>query len=230
MSRYLYDSGLLEEPSALRSASVLAKEVFDGVMVSDGFLFRPRSLTANSYFSMMLSGSEHIDWLLSTKETLCGLRIEFPPEYPYVFSVVKRGKLYDYCFLRSYVSPYLTQQRKRWYPNGVKEVPEDFTLTPVSLACMFMGDGNSSLDRRNPIPVHARLCTQGFSLRSVGLIEIALRKIGIVDVGHEHHKKVGKGAGMGLSILQDSVNRFMKMVEPHMEPSYMYKVKYRGSN
>lgn len=203
-----------------------AREVLSGAVFSDGFLSR-HGAGGNSYFSIQLSGKEHIDWLHTIKRALLLLGVEVPDGHPYVFPVIKKGKLYEYCFLRSHVSPTLTRMRDLWYPDGVKEVLEDFHFTLASLANAFMGDGNSSLDHRDPTAVHVRLCTQKFSLHSIGLIEEALCEIGILNTGREHCKGTGKGAGIGLSILQDSVNRFMRVVEPYIEPSYRYKVKYR---
>ena len=33
------------------------------------------------------------------------------------------------------------QQRKRWYPNGIKKIPEDVKLTPLSVLLWYLGDG-----------------------------------------------------------------------------------------
>ena len=37
-----------------------------------------------------------------------------------------------------------THQRSRWYPNGIKCIPEDIKLDPLSLAHWYWGDGATS--------------------------------------------------------------------------------------
>ncbi len=203
-----------------------AGRILDGAVLSDAFISRHYA-SGDSHFATMLSGKGHMDWLYSIKSALISLHIRVSDRYPYVFPVVKRGKFYEYCFLRSRSNPHLTEMRDRWYPNGKKEVPENFTFTGLSLASAFMGDGNSSIDSRRLVgasPVHVRLCTQGYSPRSIEIIEHALHRLGIVT-GREKYS-----SGTGLAVLQGSVNYFMDIVEPYIVPSYMYKIKRRCEN
>lgn len=207
-----------------------AREVLDGVVFSDGFLFR-HGARGNSYLSVQLSGKDHIDWLCTIRSALVLLGVEVPDKHPYVFPVTKKGKFYEYCFLRSHVSPFLTKMRDLWYPEGVKEVLKDFKFTPVSLAHAFMGDGSSSIGYEGRVftNITTTLHTQKYNMLSMEHIEYALRNAGIVHIGRARlrSRKPRSGAGIVLTILQPSVDRFMEMVEPHMEASYKYKVKYR---
>lgn len=124
-------------------------------------------------------------------------------------------------------SELLTELYHEYYPDGRKIIPENFTLTGLFLAWFFMLDGNSTWVNSGGLGVNVRLCTEGFDLRSVELFEGQLHKLG-VSTGRGHWK-VNEGPGISITMLQDSVDRFMSMVDPHVVPPYRYKVKYRGS-
>lgn len=50
-------------------------------------------------------------------------------------------KTYHQCYIQSPSSEWLTQQRKRWYPQGKKILPNDITITKQLLLRFFLDDG-----------------------------------------------------------------------------------------
>jgi hypothetical protein len=60
---------------------------------------------------------------------------------------------------------FLTEQRRRWYPNGTKCIPKDVRLTPVSIAHWYFGDGCVGCKG-----YHAKFCTDAFPSNDVDIL------------------------------------------------------------
>ena len=208
-----------------------AMEVLTGVIASDGGVYQQKHAAIKSpFFKVTQSGILHHDWLLVVRGALATLGVDVPSIYPRAYNGVNSsGNPYVYTVLQSRTHPLMVSLRDLWYPKGVKEIPLSFRLSPISLAHMTMGDGSSSWHQGGNIV--ACLSTQNFSERSIELVEDALRGIGIDHTGRGHVKLKNKksGSGIVITLLQDSVDDFMAMIEPHVVPSFRYKVKYRGT-
>ncbi len=214
----------------------MALEAFEGVMVGDGGLHRalragdPPELcygVKDSRFTLNQSTEQHdhMDWLYFLRDAFTELDVEVSPGYPKHTVVRNRGKTFGSSILRTLTSPWLTEQRQKWYPDGLKEVFGDFSFSPVSLANAWMSDGNATRDKRSLSAVNVHLFVQDFSLDSICVIEHALHSIGVLHTGRGTEKK-GR-SGVTITVLQDSVNKFMDIVEPWVLPSFRYKVKRR---
>lgn len=187
-------------------------------MLSDGSL---SFCSRNANFIMCLSGREHIDWLVVVADALGALGVQLCPGHPKVMPRVSRGKSYENCILESRVSSFLTGQRCRWYPNHIKAIPKDITITPIMLANVLMGDGNSTLRTGQGAPhlILLTLSIERFSIPDLQFFADRLRKLGIygsVDTKGNNGYRASNTRG---------VNAFMDLAEPYVVPSYKYKVK-----
>lgn len=208
-----------------------AQQVYDGVMLSDGGLILPRSYP-RAWFQIALSGKEHLDWLYYIKDALEGLDITVTPGHPKVRERVRpSGDTYDYCYLGTKTSEFLTLAHRRWYPgrhtDGTwrKEVPEDFLLTPISLANWFMGDSTSGRDKRRSSTITLTLLTHCFSEHGISVLEEQLHSFNL-STGRAH-RRVLKGSGIEITIPQNSIDAFADLVEYWVLPSYRHKVLRR---
>lgn len=200
-----------------------AQEAFDGLMLSDGSL-RATSMN-NACMQVALSGAEHLDWLYFIKDNLELLGVSFNPPYPKVYKVVSsKGIHYDHCVLLSRTSGYLGSEHKKWYNGSRKIVPANISITPVVLANWFMGDGSSSRVTSFPRCVKVFIATSGFRQSEVCHLASLLALLGIkANVNAEvRDSKTYYRIGV-----QDkkSVNILMELIEPHVLPSYRYKIK-----
>lgn len=201
---------------------VSPREVIDGALLSDAGIASPY---VASHLTMALSGAEHIDWLHAVKAALDSLSVEVCAGHPRLLSRVDPwGRQYVYCYMKTKASQFIDSERERWYNKGRKEVPGDLVVTPTLLAHWFMGDGNSHKDDRC-CSVTVSLCSQSYDLESIEVLEEQLRLLGL-NTGRAH-VKVKVGSGILITIRQDSVDRFMSIIEPYMVSSYKYKVIYR---
>lgn len=215
---------------------VVALEAFNGVMVGDGCLHRallagdPPELcygVKDSRFTITQSTElyDHMDWLFFLKDAFTELGVEVSPGYPKRFVKRSRGKAFGSSKVLTLTSPWLTEQRREWYPEGLKEVLRDFNFTPVSLANAWMSDGNATRDKRYPTTVNVHLFVQDFSLDSVCILEHSLHNMGILYTGRGTEEK--GNSGVTITVLQDSVDAFMDIVSPWVLPSFRYKIKRR---
>lgn len=195
-----------------------AEEILIGALLSDA------TITSGS-FRIELSGAEHIDWLIIIKEALELLNVRMHDNYPLVGESVSHGKPYVFCRLATIGGSYLIDKLyDTFWINGSKGVPPGFCFTPVSLSHMFMGDGSS---RRDKTCVDTRLSTEAFDEASVSTLISSLARVGILHTALSKNHRVRTGAGLSIRVLQDDTDKFMRLVEPYIVSSYMYKVKYR---
>lgn len=206
-----------------------ALQIFDGVMLSDGTLCLSSARSTNPGFKLALSGWNHLDWISCVQSALGTLNISSKVHTSLSRS---KGKAYEYCQVRSNTSLFLTQQKRRWYPNGIKEVPIDLCLTPISLAHWFMGDGSSTWNNFNhDAGVTADFATQNFSPYSIDRLEHQLELLGLTHLSRRDYSKRSSSKenfAVGIVVLGASLEPLMDLVEPYILPSYKYKIKRPG--
>lgn len=202
--------------------------MFEGAILSDGGLYPGGQL------DMTQSGREHLDWLYHVGVALGRLGVIVCPGYPklkYPSRVYPDGSTRKAVYrLTTRTSEFLKLQRGRWYPDDVKEVPEDLLLTPATLANWFVGDGGSDRDKRQPITVYVRLATHSFNEHSVRILGRQLQELRIRTGKPTRYNNVASGSGLRMRISQGSVDHFMSLVGPYIQenlPSYLDKIKYK---
>jgi hypothetical protein len=233
-----------------------ALEVFNGIMLGDAGLGLSGRNGTGAVLNIALSAKRDIKleeqtlaYLCSVRDDLLFLGINFCIGHPVVSDRTSKGKLYRNCKLSSIVCPFLKDEYHRWYPGGkrvakavargqfgsqivVKEypgekkvVPVNITLTPLSLAHWFMGDGCSQQSKLCETVV-VNLSTYAFSFGDIEILERGLHDLNI-STGRAVYPSINKGSGVRLTILQNSVNDFMHMIDPYVVEPYRYKIKYR---
>jgi hypothetical protein len=116
--------------------------------------------------------------------------------------------------------PCLTELHSLFYPNGVKIIPENIydLLTPVALAHLIMGDGQSS--RHGLI-----LCTNSFSIQDVvRLMNVLMVRYKLDCNIREHRRSSGKVEHM-VYIKHGSMPILRTIVKSYMYPSMLYKLE-----
>lgn len=128
-----------------------SKEIIKGELLGDGSI-RVRSHDALSApFRLGTSREQYRDWLADLLESW-GINVRRR-------EVTTTLEGYDeYDQYRIETAQYVSLQRigRHWYPDGVKRVPNDFTVSPLSLRHWYIGDGSFTDDR---ITLH----TEGFT-------------------------------------------------------------------
>lgn len=196
-------------------------EVFEGLMLGDGFLSRAPNPNRNSRFSLAVSGEEHLDWLYSIAGALRSLGIYTPSPGILTRLSARSKEPYQYVYLQTRTHRWLTAQRHRWYLGRHKTVPSEVIITPASLAHWFIGDGNTKREPNGSVTV--TMCTGGFLLEELDLLVKACDRVGVRGFYPSFHQ--GTSYYLYMCSAAD-VNVFMDLVEPFVPPSYKFKVKW----
>lgn len=149
--------------------SLEAVAFLDGHLLGDGYITRPHD-GCSARFGLHLASRFH-DFALWTRDVLAGCGI----------------KSYNHCRSTSIfytaARAALTDMRRRWYPDGYKEIPKDLVLSPNGLTAWYLGDG-SLIRQTHGFAAH--LYTNSFSFAEVEYLQWCL--LDIFDVETTIHQ------------------------------------------
>ena len=113
---------------------------------------------------------------------------------------------------------HIQDQRRRWYPEGVKIVPQDIRLTPMVAAQWFCGDGTGGKSST------LTLYTNSFTEADVDLLVACMRRdLGVrASKGRSHHP----GQFVVQVLSRRDALRFKSLVDPYIPDCCQYKLQH----
>lgn len=180
-----------------------------------------------------------IQYLWHIHDCLQHLGIEFSNIWPKAeVRIGSTGKPYLYCGLQSFTSDFLLTQWKKWYRPVTDEVrktrwfadnrkwykvlPGDTTLTPLTTAVWFEGDGST---RWCPRPwVMLKIHTNNFTRNEVKRLSGLLLSLGVQTHVYQQSSK-RQLEWLLVTNAVGSVNSFFCLTEKYIHSCYQYKVK-----
>lgn len=183
-------------PSRHKYADISEKqmEVLDGILLADGHL------DASSIAARLTYGCEFRRTLYDIEEQL---DLSFSPHC--------KSKTGCWHFKsHSYID--LLAERKRWYPNGKKIVPDDVRLTPRSAYWWYIGDGYKT-------KYGLCFCTDSFNKKSIDILRNKLFNLGY-DTTHVKSRNRIRIKG------SKSRNTFLCWVKDNITISKQYLYKW----
>lgn len=144
-----------------------AMEFLDGELLGDGYLQRTSPYAAS--YQMSSKYREYLDWQ-GTQMLSFGIK----PGSTINIDKTDWGIVYKF---RTLTYHELKPIRERWYPRGKKHVPKDLELHPLVVRQWYIGDG--SLTKRSEKAYRVTLCTHGFELSEVVMLQKLLEDKGI---------------------------------------------------
>ena len=151
-------------------------EFFDGLMLSDGSVARKSSLNnrhsqGNDYLSCAFKHEEFAEYIKS--------QLSLTPEVHrkvHTSDRYKSGFCVQYGILSS-ANIFFTQERDRWYPEGIKIIPKDCRMTPASFNIMYLGDGY--ITKNSPKRKAIYICLNAFKREDTQLVVDHLASVNI---------------------------------------------------
>jgi len=183
-------------------------EIVNGSLLGDGYLAHIKK--GNSFFGEVHAArfKEYLDWMSEELgEWSKVIRWRKPmgysgPDGSYVFTTKQHVNW--------------TELRHKWYPKNKKIVPTDLTLTPLTLATWYCGDGSNEQTRG-----FIRFCTDGFPIGCVELLKDKLKDTFNIIATIQFNNKQPR-----LAIGTRYYNQFMEIVTPHVVcDCFKYKVE-----
>lgn len=141
------------------------KEIFDGIMISDGSLEKPRALG-----SRLTLGFKYKETLERIIEDLNNM--EYCPIYEYNYIEKRTGNNIINFFTKTHVSSSLYSEYNRWYKEDLKIIPKNIKLTPLFCYWWYVMDGFV-------IDNSIQLCTDSFTMEDIKFIQNLFSKINI---------------------------------------------------
>lgn len=139
------------------------QEVLEGLMLGDGCLFKYRP-THKAYLAICRQTTD--------REYLEYHRMIFEP---FIVQPVVDKSVFDNRTQKTYFSSILVTRHndamestyKRWYKNGVKQVPNDIVLTPTIISTWFCDDGWIGFSSKSCKSLKLKISTHGFAHNDV---------------------------------------------------------------
>ena len=182
-----------------------------GLLLSDGWLIFSNTKAKNAKLGLKQSvkNMSYVSFVFSIMSHYCSSMPSL------VKTPGREGKLhYGLYFVTRSLSAF-TELHSIFYVNKVKVVPQDIynLLTPVALAHLIMGDG--SAERHGLI-----LCTDSYTVSDV----IKLINVLFIRYQLDCTLRFHRPAQPRIYIRQGSMSKLRSIVQPHMHPSFLYKL------
>lgn len=142
-------------------------DLLDGLLLGDGNISLQKK-AINAYFRQTCKSKEYLEYIQPLLELV---------DIPFEKSIYYRGEKLASYMLTSRVSPFLTEEFNRWYPNGTKIVPNDLVLTPLCVCHWFIGDG--TLSSAHAYFMGIKIATHSFTREEREFLVELLKKEGI---------------------------------------------------
>ena len=156
-------------------------EIINGHLLGDGTIEK-RANNGSFKINRKLDDLLYLEWSfneLSQYITDAGITIH------HVFDN-RTNKTYNQCKFRTKCCSEITEIYDKWYVNGIKVVPKDLVLTPLTIAVWLADDG--SIANQTPGALDIKFATHSFSLDEVLFLKEQLSKYGEI----KHYKEKEK--------------------------------------
>ena len=175
-------------------------EVLDGILLGDGHLACSSVAARLSYsceFEQVVDDLRKDLPSLKFSAWQGKIKSKPPGSSEYKSYIANRFKSHSYVDLLS--------ERRRWYPNGIKVVPEDIRITKTSCYWWFIGDGYQ-------IDYGLILCTDSFSNSDISILRSKLLDLGYdTKLNNRNRIKIkGQGVHKFLKWTRSAVNKLPK--------------------
>lgn len=188
--------------------------ILDGLLLGDGGVYNHNRgyMKGKSFFGQTCKYEEYLHYIKSMLEQE---GLEFPDKCitPYMRKLKHREGYTKEYRLTSRFSPYLYDQRCRWYPYNVKRVPKDITLTTNVLREWYIGDG-SLITWRNYL-WNVKLCVLGYDEYD----NVFLKNL-LVDLGFSSRFNKKRGE---INVNRSNVPKFLSFIGSCPVDCYKYK-------
>lgn len=133
----------------------IQKEVLYGALLGDGSLIKHKN-GINAQFCYLSKSHQHVKYVANFfKDYWSGEGIKKSS-----YLDARTNKTYYRSMLRTYTNLGFTKEYNKWYLDGVKHLPLDLKLTPLTCLIWYIGDGGICHGQRTE---NIKLSTQCFS-------------------------------------------------------------------
>lgn len=147
--------------------------ILDGLLLGDGSIVLHPSGKSAHY----TQGCKHKEFIFFVRDILASCGIPFGEKHcklDYVYENMNNA-VANILWSRSH--DVLLENRLRWYPNGSKQLPSDFVMSPTSLMLEYLGDG--SINKRYDYLEGLSLAMYGYTMDERIVFADLIKSLGI---------------------------------------------------
>lgn len=184
-----------------------------GSVLGDGFLHKlTKTSKASLYVSQHNSKLSYLNWLHAKLNLSFDVNPIRPKTgYKQHYFLTKSNKELGILKSKFYLS------RKKIIPSDIKDMIRD----PISIAVWYMDDG--TLDKRSKYHLNSMIATYCFTFDECQILKELLKENFNITVSVTRCNMRGK-IYPRLYVLSESMNRFISLVEPFIQPVFNYKI------
>lgn len=160
-------------PSPPTELTDIQIQVLQGGLLGDSYLYHYKNqINSGLAIGHTSFDEEYVKYKFDLYKDFCKSNIKYQSYFD-----KRTNKTYSkFCF-RTQVSEVFTDFRNKWYPNGVKIVPQDIKLTPIVCAIWFCDDGSVVKCGKNKNRLRLQIATDGFQKEEVDFLATNLSEI-----------------------------------------------------
>ncbi len=211
--------------------SSLSKEVLDGCMLGDGGIHGQGS--DGDVMTFQYGHAERQRGLTELVANILGTPVSAHKQHKDSYS---KGK--GVVVRTALRHPFISLERNRWYPHGIKVIPKDIEITPVVLAFWFMDDGYTNFNysrkkgvkRITPI-IQSRLYSCGFTDEDNLFLLEKLKLLGIDGTFRKYKSNKNNINKHGwLLFNKTNTEKLHAIIAPYITDDLQYKLlpQFRG--
>jgi hypothetical protein len=160
--------------------TAIQTEYITGNLLGDGSLEKPKGNYSQSRFTLkqMSNNTEYVSFIKSILSPFSLELKEIKRRKPSSVNgcinheISNWGGEYSYSVsFRTVQHPIFLELRNKWYPSGIKSIPQEINLSWVAAAVWFCDDGHNNIDGRYLV-----LHTDGFTLHDAEFLNYVLQR------------------------------------------------------
>lgn len=196
----------------------MQKEVLYGALLGDGCLAK-RQASSNAIFSYISKSRQHVEFVASYfSEYWSSEKIK---DFARIDD--RTNKIYSGSRVKTYSNQTFTEEYEKWYKNGIKSIPVDLKLTPLTCLIWYIGDGCISHSKNTQ---YIKLATQCFSKEDQERILLPQLKDFEAHLIKADVSKNGKQQYF-IYIPRRKIKKFLEYIGPCPFSDYQYKWDYQ---
>ena len=193
----------------------IQKQVLIGKNLGDGFVGRNKKVWT---FGMSQKDLSYLEYCMDVFGDMCGVVGELLSGYG--------TKMYR-CQLKC--DRVFNELFDDWYISGEKQIPEGIELTPITLAFLYMDDGNLHHHKKQKDRAGFAICN--FNEQSKKNLDESLKMMGFSNYTFSYSGHMGgKKKHLRLRFNKNDADKLFQMISPYICESMRYKLpeKYRS--
>lgn len=206
-------------------------KIISACLLGDGFILKDdsggRNRNGQFRLRMMLDHIDHVQYIGDVLSLVTNIKYDYSEPRNNLVICGHASRSNGHVLLRTQNHPIYTEQRSRWYLDGVKRIdPHACTLLDWELlAIWYQQDGYINAPRKDCINQGITLCTDCFSYGDLNMIRIALiEKLGLsFNIRHRSYNKLGERT-YRLELFRKQTPLFLESIQRFIQPSFQYKL------